>query len=174
MKRPKRQPPSDLPKGTISFGGPIEWFSIALIVRTETLSLERIGDLLDCAPTKAQRKDEPLLRPDGTVMRIPKFSSWRLKLTPSETDEWDPCEAAKLLLGRLNSNLEAWREIAQAGEMRLSFGLSMDASNRGFSLDAELVRYLADRGIQADFDIYTDDFDLPSEFPVPEADQTTH
>jgi hypothetical protein len=163
MKRAKPTPPSNAPEGTIWFGGPIEWFSIALGIRTEALSLERISELLDCAPTTSQRKDEPLLRPDGSVKRIPKFSSWRLELSPSETDEWDACEAAKLLLGRVNTDLKVWQEISSVGKVRLSFVLSMDTSNRGFSLDAELIRALSDRGIKADFDIYTDDQALANE-----------
>jgi hypothetical protein len=156
MKRPKKTPPSNAPEGTIWFGGPIEWFSVALDIRTEALTVEQISELLDCAPTTSQRKGEPLLRADGSVKRIPKFSSWRLKLSPSETDEWDVCEAAKLLLGRVSSDLKVWQDISSVGKVRLSFGLSIDTSNRGFSLDPELIRALSDRGIKADFDIYTD------------------
>jgi hypothetical protein len=167
-------PPSDAPEGTISFGGPIEWFSIALIIHAETLPLERISELLGCAPTRSFRKDEPILRRDGSVMRVPNFSNWVVKLSPNETDEWDLCEAAKLLLSRLNSDPSAWREISSVGRIRLSFGLSIDESNRGFSFDVDLMRYLSERGIEAGFDIYTDDFDLPSEFPLPRPDRKTH
>jgi hypothetical protein len=157
VKRPKKMPAADAPKGTVWFGGPIEWFSVALIIRTEEISLERLSEMLDCEPTSAWRKDEPILRPDGSVKRIPRFSSWSLKLSPGETDEWDPCEAAKLLLQRVNRDVTTWQEIVCAGEARLLFGLRMDTSNRGFSLDVELTRYLADCGIEADFDIYTSD-----------------
>jgi len=174
VKRPKKTPPPDAPKGTIWFGGPIDWFSIALIINTEALSPERLSQVLDCEPISAWRKDESILRADGSVKRVPKFSSWKLKLSPSETYEWDLCEAAKLLLQRVNGDMTTWQEITSAGEARLSFGLTMDASNRGFSLDIELRRYLADRGIRADFDIYTDDFDLPSKFPVDDVDDTRH
>jgi hypothetical protein len=111
------------------------------------------------------------LRPDGTVKRIPKFSSWQLQLKPEETDEWDSCEAAKLLLARLTDDVAVWREITSGGKARLSFGLSMDQTNLGFVLDAGLIRYLADRGIQADFDIYTEDFDLP---PSARPEPTSH
>ena len=157
MKRPRPTRPSNIPKGTIEFGGPIEWFSIALIVRTEALSPERISELLGCAPTSSFQKDVPIFRPDGSVKCIPRFSSWQVKLSPSDTDEWDPCEAAKLLLLRVNGDLRAWQQISSAARVCLSFGLSMDSSNRGFSLDPELMRYLADRSIEAEFDVYTGD-----------------
>ena len=150
MKRPKKTPPPDAPKGTIWFGGPIEWFSIALVIRTEAMSLEKLTEILGSEPTSAWRRDEPILRPDGSVKRVPKFSSWRLKLSPSETDEWDLCEAAKLLLRRVTDDVLTWQGIVSAGQARLSFGLTMDSSNRGFSLDVELTRYLADRGIMVD------------------------
>lgn len=138
------------------------------------MPIERLSDLLGCQPTNFQQKGIPLFRPDGTVKRIPKFSSWRLKLSPEETDEWDVGEAAKLLLARANSEPPVWLEISSGGDARLSFGLSMDQTNLGFTLDAGLLRYLADRGIQAGFDIYTDDFDLPFTPPPARSEPTSH
>jgi hypothetical protein len=174
MKRPKPRPPANIPEGTVSFGGPIKWFSIALIIRTEAIPIERLSDLLGCQPTNFQQKGIPLFRPDGTVKRIPKFSSWRLKLSPEETDEWDIGEAAKLLLARVSSEVPVWLEISDGGDTHLSFGLSMNETNRGFSLDAELIQYLADRRIRASFDIYADDFDLPFTPPRVRSEPTSH
>ena len=172
MKRPKKRPPANAPEGTVWFGGAIKWFSIALIIDTEAVPIERISDLLRCQPTDFQQKGVPLLRPDGTVKRIPKFSSWRLRLSPEETDEWDICEAAKLLLARVSSEVQDWLEISTGGDARLSFGLSMDETNLGFSLDAELIQFLADRRIRAGFDIYTDDFDFTP--PHARSEPTSH
>jgi hypothetical protein len=174
MKRPKPQAPSNVPEGTVSFGGPIGWFSITLAIFTEAIPLGRISTLLRCQPTDTQEKGVPLRRADGTIKRTPRHSSWRLKLSPQETDEWDICEAAKLLLARLNDDLEAWREITNGGEARLSFGLEMAERNLGFSLDPELMRYLAERNIEADFDVYTDDFDLPIPPPGKHSIPTSH
>ena len=174
MKRPKPRPPADVPEGTVSFGGPIGWFSIALIINTEAVPIERLSELLRCQPTDYRQKGVPLFRPDGTVKRIPKFSSWRLKLLPDETDEWNICEAAKLLLARVADEVAVWREITSGGDARLSFGLSMDQSNLGFMLDTELIRYLGDRGIRAGFDIYTEDFDLPLVPPPARSEPTSH
>jgi Domain of unknown function (DUF4279) len=174
MKRPKPQPPANLPEETVSFGGPIKWFSIALIIRTDAVPIERSSRLLRCEPTNFQQKGVPLFRPDGTIKRIPKFSSWRLKLSPEEVDEWDICEAAKLLLARVSDEISIWHEISGGGDARLSFGLSMNETNLGFSLDLELIQYLADHAIRADFDVYTEDFDLPFTPPPTQSGPTSH
>jgi hypothetical protein len=174
MKRPKPKAPADAPEGTISFGGPIGWFSIALIIRTEAVPIDRISEILRCQPTDYWQKGVPLYRPDGTVKRIPKFSSWKLQLRPEETDEWAICEAAKLLLARVNDDLEVWREITSGGQARLLFGLEMGERNLGFRFDPDLMRYLGERNIEADFDIYTDDFDLPIPPPSKRSDPTSH
>jgi hypothetical protein len=174
MKRPKKRPPANAPEGTVWFGGPIKWFSIALIIDTEAVPIERISELLHCQPTDFQKMGVPLLRPDGTVKRVPKFSSWRLRLSPEETDEWDISEATKLLLARLNTDLKVWREITSGGQARLLFGLKMEERNLGFNFDPELMRYLGERNIKAGFDIYTEDFDLPMPPPSKRSDPKSH
>jgi len=174
MRRPKPKAPPNVPEGTISFGGPIGWFSIALVIFTDTIPNERLSSLLRCQPTDIRDKGVPLYRPDGTIMHTPKHSRWHLKLSPEETDEWDVCEAAKLLLARVNGDPEVWREISGGGQARLSFGLEMDARNLGFDLDPELMRYLGDRNIRADFDVYADDFDLPTLPPSKRSEPTSH
>lgn len=174
MKRPKPKAPTDAPEGTILFGGPIGWFSIALIINTEAVAIDRLSELLRCQPTDYWQKDVPLYRPDGTLRRIPKFSSWRLRLQPEKTDEWGICEATKLLLARVSDDLEVWREITSGGKARVLCGLKMDERNRGFSLDPELMRYLGERNIEAGFDIYTGDFDLPMPPPSKRSEPTSH
>jgi hypothetical protein len=158
MKKPKRKP--NFPEGVIPVGGPLEWFSVALIVYTEEIPIEQLSKLLGSEPSTSQRKGIRGFRADGTPKRfVPKCTMWELRLLPSETDEWDLCEAAKLLLGQVTADLNVWREISSHSDIKLSFGLSMDGSNRGFSLDQDLIRNLSDRNIRAEFDVYTDDFE---------------
>lgn len=152
----------------------MRWFSIALIIRTEAVTIERLSEILRCQPTDYWQKGVPLYRPDGTVKRIPKFSSWKLQLRPQETDEWNICEATRLLLTRVNDDLEVWREITSGGRAELFFGLDMDERNRGFSLDSELMRYLGERNIEAGFDVYADDFDLPIPPSSKRSEPTSH
>jgi len=159
MKRPRRKRTTDVPEGTVWFGGPLEWFSIALIIYTEAIPIDRLSQLLDCEPSRFQVKGVPQLRADGSAKRASRCTSWILAMSPAETDEWDLCEAAKLLLGRVSANPRIWEEIAAQSDIVLSLGLSMDGSNRGFGLDTELLRILSERRIRADFDVYTDDFE---------------
>lgn len=163
MKQPRRKRPTNVPEGTVWFGGPLEWFSVALIIYTESIPIERLSQILECEPTRFQMKGVPLVRSDGSEKRVPKFTSWTLAMLREETDEWDLCEAAKLLLVRVSADLRTWEEIASQSEMVISFGLSMDGSNRGFTLDTELLRCLSERSIRADFDVYNDDFEAELE-----------
>ncbi len=42
MKAPQPKPPTDLPPGTVQIGGPIEWYSISLGVRDDSLVPEEL------------------------------------------------------------------------------------------------------------------------------------
>jgi hypothetical protein len=156
VKRPYPSSPK-WPANYISFGGPIEWFSISLIVRADDLDPSEITRLFGVTPDETQRKGVPLYRSDGNLKRIPKFGSWTLSLKPSDTDEWDVCEAAKLLLERLPSEMQAWQSLPAGASARMSFGLSLSDFNRGFDLDPELMGLAAARNISFSFDIYCND-----------------
>jgi hypothetical protein len=154
MKRQPPQIPKDAPAGTVWFGGPIGWFRISLRITADDLNPNFVTDLFGVAPDYAQTKDEPLLRPDGTVKGLPKFGAWEIELTPRRTDEWDIEEVARLLLARLPTEIEIWRSIPTSAKVRLSFGISLESFNQGFALDPDFCRYVADRNIRLDFDVY--------------------
>lgn len=71
MKRPKPQPASDAPEGTVWFGGPIGWFSISFHITGDDLDPAAISNILGVEPDSSHKKGVPLLRNDGTVKRIP-------------------------------------------------------------------------------------------------------
>ncbi len=89
MKAPKPAIPNCAPQGTVWFGGPIEWFSITLRISSEDLVPDGVSKLMGCEPDESQQKGKPVLRKDGTVMRIATGGAWRLTLKPECTDEWD-------------------------------------------------------------------------------------
>jgi hypothetical protein len=161
MKRPPPQIPKDAPAGTFWFGGPIGWFSISLRITADDLNPNFVTDLFGVVPDLAQTKNEPLLWPDGTVKRIPKFGAWKIELTPQQTDEWDIEEVARLLLARLPTEIKIWRSIPTLAKVRLSFGISLESLNQGFSLNPDFCRYVADRKIGLDFDVYGQEKDGP-------------
>ena len=156
MKKPKPTIPKCAPKGITWFGGPMEWFSITLRISDENLIPDEVSKVMGCEPDESQRKGKPVLREDGTVMRIATFGTWRLTLKPEDTDEWDCAEAMMLVLRRLPSAVGLWRRLARKYKVDFFVGLSMPSKNKGLGLPAEVMKYLGDRGIKAGFDVHYD------------------
>jgi len=152
MKRPFPQPPKDVPPGTKSFGGPISWFSISLVIRADDLIPDDVTRLLLVEPTRSQIKGSPVSARPGAP--VAKFGSWIVSLTPAETDEWDVTEAARLLIGRFSQEPTVWKRLPAGAKICLSFGLGLETRNQGFSLPADILQFAADRDIDLDFDIY--------------------
>jgi uncharacterized protein DUF4279 len=152
MKQPFPKSPKDAPPGTAWFGGPISWFSISLTIRSDNLVPEDVTRLLLVQPTHSQTAGSPRSTRIGAP--IAKFGSWTVKLTSSETDEWDVTEAARVLISRFTQESAVWKLLPSDAAVRLSFGLHLETSNQGFSLPADILRFAADRNIDLDFDIY--------------------
>jgi hypothetical protein len=157
MKKPRPQPPKDVPAGTVWFGGPISWFSIAIEITGDDLKPDEITSLLGVAPTQQQERGKLISRPDGSRSRIATFGRWSLQLRADETDEWDVTEAAKLLLGEVPAGPTSWKSISSRARVRLSIGVSLEAFNQGLSVDLALQRLLVDREMQLDIDVYAGD-----------------
>jgi len=156
MKAPKPAIPECAPPGTVWFGGPIEWFSITVRIRSDDLDPHDVTKVMGCEPDESQEKGKPVLREDGTVMRIARFGAWGLTLEPKDTDEWDCAEAMMLVLRRLPSAVQFWQRLTKKYKVDFFVGLSMPSKNKGFELSPEVMKYLGDRGIAAGFDIYHD------------------
>ena len=156
MKAPKPAIPECAPPGTVWFGGPIEWFSITLRITCEDLVPDDVSKLMGCKPDESQQKGKPVLREDGTVMRIARFGTWQLTLKPTHTDEWDCAEAMMQVLRRLPSAVGLWRRLAKKCRIDFFVGLSMPSKNKGFGLSPEVMKYLGDREIAVGFDVYYD------------------
>ncbi len=156
MKTKKPQIPEGAPEGTVWFGGPIEWFSIALRIVGDDLVPDEITQLLKCRPDDATEKGKPIYRPDGAIMRIARGGAWSLDLKPEDTDEWDCGEAMLELLARLPSDIDVWKSLSARFKIDFFVGLTLRSTNNGFSLSPGVMRSLADRGIEAGFDICYD------------------
>jgi hypothetical protein len=154
LEKARPQLPRNAPEGTVWFGGPIGWFSIALTVRATDLLPDEITRLLLVEPTRTQVKGVPLAQRAGA--RVATFGSWTVALTPRETDEWDVSEAIRLLIGRFPKEIARWRRLPPGAKVRLSLGLALATANQGFSLPADILRFAADRDIEIEFDIYAE------------------
>ena len=153
MKRPRPTPPLDAPPGTVALGGAIEWFSVALQVSSETLDPEDVARLLG-APTESQRNGLPILRDDGSILRIPRFGRWSRKIKRAQTDEWDVSEVIRALFSDLPAAPAIWEEVAKLGSIRVSLGLSMTSESQDFAFDTDLIQLLANRRTSVWFDVY--------------------
>lgn len=158
MKQPRPTPPKDAPLGTVTLGGPIGWFSVALHITGDDLQPEVVSGLLGVQPTASQSKGIPLLRDDGTTKRVPRFGRWTLQIRIGETDEWDIEEVIRTLMARLPSKVETWKALPAQGRIHLSVGLSLSTSNQEFSLAPDVLLMLGERGIRLDFDVYDKEF----------------
>jgi hypothetical protein len=154
MRAHKPAIPKGAPAGTVWSGGPIEWLGMTLRINGDALDPEEVSRILSCQPNMSHRKGEAILRKDGTVARIARTGRWHLKLSPSETDEWDCGEAIMVLLRRIPADVEIWRSLTSKFEADVFVWLSMASRNKGFSLRPEVMAYLAERRIEAGFDIY--------------------
>jgi hypothetical protein len=150
MKAPK--PP--IPQGdSPGMSGPIEWSHITFRILGDELDPDEITRLLRCEPHLSERKGVPTLRPHGTVAPKAKTGQWRLALNREETDEWDCAQAIMELMSNLPKQIELLRDLTGRYEVHLFVVLSLLSRHKGFSLPPEVMMYLGERGIKADFDV---------------------
>ena len=159
------------PTGTAWFGGPIACFSVRIEIIADDLKPNEITPLLGVAPTTAWEKGTTLLNRDGSVRRTTKSGRWSLSLQPAETDEWEANGALNLMIGQFQADETVWREIASRAEVSLCLALVLEAAGQAVSLDPASLRWLADRNIRLDFDIYAAD---ESELDLAALDGTPH
>jgi hypothetical protein len=156
LKKPYPNPPANTPPGTAWFGGPIAWFSVSLSIVGDDLNPVKITDLLGVQPDTAQRKGVRLPARGEKPGRLPSFGMWSICLRRDQTDEWDIEAAICALLDRIVVNNDVWKIAVDNAKARVFVGLSLDAGNRGFGFSPELLRRVADLGIQLDFDLYAE------------------
>jgi hypothetical protein len=145
------------PAGTARFGEPITCISVRLEITADNLKPTEITSLLGVAPTATWEKGTTLLNRDGSVRRTTNSGRWSLSLQPTETEEWEANQAVNLMIGRFAADETPWRTITSRADARLTLGLFLETSNQRVSLDPASLRWLADRNIRLDLDIYADD-----------------
>lgn len=63
LRLPKPVAPSDAPPGTVTIGGPVEWFVVAIRIRGPKLDPARVTQLLGVTPSRAVRRGERIHPP---------------------------------------------------------------------------------------------------------------
>ncbi|MBK8287132.1 MAG: hypothetical protein IPK97_20960 [Ahniella sp.] len=89
----------------------MNWFSAALLVSGEDLCPALVTELIG-EPCEQQTKGVPLLKGDGSILRVPKFGRWSKAIRPEDTDEWDIGEVIKQLFAGLPETTHVWSKVA--------------------------------------------------------------
>ncbi len=147
MKRPFPTPPSGAPPGTVWFGGPIEWFSVAIIFSGPYMSPAAISAAMHLEPTREREVDK--------AKKI--AAQWVRALKRADTDEWDVGEAMRTLVEQFPDDDSAWLALPPETQIRLSVGLALKSYNQGFSLEPDIMGWLAKRRVILDVEIYDED-----------------
>src|SRR5262245_34476694 len=172
MKKPKPSTPRGEPGGTVWFGGPMVWFVIGIEITADDLKPDEITSLLGVSPTHQHERGQLRFGKDGTPRPPPKFGRWAFRLESNDTDEWDANEAAKLFIDKLTADPVIWKTVASRATVRLTIALFLEKGNQGCSLDSEVLRWLADRNVRLDVDIYEGDSE-PAPGTTAELDRET-
>lgn len=73
------------------------------------------------------------------------------------TDEWDCNYAVSELLSMIKINDDEWNKLVSEFKVDIFIGLTLDNNrNKGFQLEPEMMRSLANKNISIGFDIYYD------------------
>jgi len=130
-----REPPSGAPEGTVWFGGPVDRFKITLRISGEELDPDRITALLDCRPSRTERKGVSISGDSGP--RIPKRGQWLLTIDSRDCHSTDDVEdGIRMLLAQLPSDAGLWASLTSTYAVDVFCGLFLASSNRGFCLSA--------------------------------------
>jgi hypothetical protein len=140
-------PLDELPD-TISFGGPIPWFSITLSITADNLDPAEVTRLLGLEPDEARQRGVPDVRG-----RVPRLGAWIIRLRSDQTPEWDVGLAINSLLDRIPASA-AWDQALSHADARVFVGLRLDAFNRGLRLPVHLMKRLINLDLCLDLDIY--------------------
>jgi hypothetical protein len=147
-----RVPPPSGPEGTVWFGGEPENATLCLRVCGDELDPEEVTRLMGRAPTRSQRKGQPVLDSSGQVKRLARTGSWLLDfcLSPEATI----AEGIESLLGSLANDKELWVALGKRFRVDCLCDVSIRGVNQGFVLPAQTLEMLTERNIELGVDIY--------------------
>jgi hypothetical protein len=152
---PRAPKPTDLPEGSVGFGGDVERVKACLRVVGDELDPDEITGILGRKPTRAGRKGEPVLRPNGEVGRLRRIGAWLLDIMPEPEATVD--EVISALLGELPQDPELWRSLTQRFQIDVLCDVTVRGINQGFVLSPETLKNVAALGISLGVDIFPKD-----------------
>lgn len=140
------------PQDRFLVGGSLSHISVSLRVIGDSVEPEDITRLLGVQPAFFGRKGEKMSV--GSTLVTQRTGKWVYEFSEEPSPEWDLGDALRALLGRLPSDLSAWRDLGKLYSLDIFCGLFLGSKNQGLSLDSSILAALADRGLTLQFDIY--------------------
>lgn len=132
--------------------GTVSRLTATLRIFGDDLDPDEITRLLCKAPSRMQRRGQPMGLRSGAPGRIAPSGSWSLKADDNSAGNIDL--QVTQILDRTNPDLAVWRHIASTYRMDLFCGLFLESYNEGLTLGPSTLRDLGEREIKIDFDIY--------------------
>lgn len=126
-----------------------KWARASLRIFGENLVPEDISSSLNLAPTQTHLRGQ---RKSERVSVVWKHSMWLLQ-SPLGTEEEVP-RHLEWLLGELERCATVLKELSTKFEIDFFCGFSSENGQGGFTLNAELLRRLANLGIPVTLDLY--------------------
>lgn len=128
--------------------------SVALRICGDSLSPQKISELLGCDATYMHLKgDTRIGKVTGTKL-VHKSSIWSLR-PPQQTSEQLDNQIHELL-AMLSTDLQVWKDISSQYSVDVYCGLFLAMTNEGLEIKPKTLLDLGERGIQLSLDIYYD------------------
>lgn len=136
----------------VPIGGPVDRISISLRVFGADLDPDHLSSRMGCVPSQAWRKGAAV-PPNGRKTRAASTGAWILSVADVGGDEFEA--ALDGLLDGLPQETGFWEELTHVYYVDFFCGLFLDAFNRGLRVSPLLLKRLADRNLELNFDIYS-------------------
>jgi hypothetical protein len=128
-----------------------KWSTASVRIVSEVLGVEDISTALNIVPDRAFAKGD-LASPQNPRSQRLAASVWLLDSVLGN-DRW-PDEHIAMLLSRIADSQSAVRDLAASGQAELMLGYGSESGQGGCVLSAEILKELADFGLDLVLDLY--------------------
>jgi hypothetical protein len=140
----------------------VEKTALGLSFYGDDLDPDELTHLLGCTPTRAHRKGDPHVSPDGRRrFSDHRTGNWSLNVEDALPGDLDM--QIRELLAKVSDDLEVWRGITARHQACVFTGLFMGSGNEMLDLTPETLGALASRRLTLRMDIYGPSDDDPSD-----------
>jgi len=132
--------------------GPVHETVASLRFSGDDLDADEITRLLGVTPSRAERKGQTIRGPRSGRERIARTGSWLLRVDHRSSGDLNA--QIKELLELATDDTSVWRPLSKRYKPDVFCGVFLETLNEGFTLEAETLALLAERGLFIGFDIY--------------------